>query len=125
MLGKCAPFLICLACSGAPPPEIGGAWTGKWSSGRGLTGPATVTFDQSGSSIKGTFTMDKSPCITGGTVEGSVDGQHLTGHLKSGTSHIEVDLTLTDTDRMDGTYDAVAAGLCSGDKGAVTLSREK
>lgn len=67
--------------------------------------------------------MDHSPCVTGGTLEGSVDGRHLTGDLKSGTSQIAVDLTLTTADRMDGAYDAIAAGLCTGDKGAVTLSR--
>jgi len=52
-----------------------------------------------------------------------LNGNELVAHLVSGTSKLEVTLTRTTEDRFDGSYDAVMAGLCSGDQGSVTLSR--
>lgn len=116
--------LLAAGCSGtSTAPDVGGSWSGQWSSPRGLSGPATVVIEQHGDAVKGSFTMQNSPCITGGTVDGSLSGNQLTAHLVSGSSRIEVALTRTTDTRLDGTYDAVMAGLCSGDQGSVTLSR--
>lgn len=116
VLGVCS-------CSGVPSVSVGGAWTGRWSSGRGLSGAASATIQQSGGSVRGTFSLEGSPCVTGGTLDGTVDDRHMVVHMVSGSSRIDADLTVTSPAELDGTYEAVVLGFCTGDTGSLRLAR--
>jgi hypothetical protein len=75
-----------------------------------------------GSPSNETFTMDHSPCVTGGTIE--LRRRQPSHRTFSRASRIEVDLTLTSPDRMDGTPPTPSRQVFArATKLGVTLSR--
>lgn len=112
--------------SKASPPtvNVSGNWSGSWLSSNGVSGGA-ITFlplMQNGSMLSGQINFTGSPCFSGGALSGVVSGSGFTGSLTAGSIRVDVDGTVTGN-QMNGTYDTVNAGACTGDTGTFTASR--
>ncbi|MFG2938276.1 hypothetical protein [Streptomyces sp. NPDC048282] len=82
---------------------LAGAWTGDWSTGFG-TGGFTATLAQDGSRLTGELKVDGVPCDLNGSLNGTVDGNHITfGSVNSAKK-----ITFTgsrDGDTMHGNFE--------------------
>jgi hypothetical protein len=102
--------------------DVSGTWTATWTSVSGQVGHGSLQLVQDGSSISGTALVQNSPCLANGDVSGSVAGDELSGAMTAGGASITFDTTV-DGSQMSGTYDAVAAGACTGDTGTFVAMR--
>lgn len=99
------------------PPALGltGAWNGAWvdTSPDTSAGTFTLTFAQTGNNLTGAIVVKGTPCITGGTVTGTVNGSTITFGAVSG----RVTITYTGSvsgNKMAGTYSAPTCGDAKG-----------
>ena len=81
-----------------PTPNLAGSWTGTWYPvGACDSLPAGATFNQQGSNVSGTFTVEKSPCTNvGGSFEGTLIGNQIFGGFHVGTSRAYAWATVSD-----------------------------
>jgi hypothetical protein len=105
-----------------PAVDVTGAWAGKWLSRTGAGGASKVTFTQRGSAVSGDFRFTGSPCFSAGRFEGTLTGGDLSGAITAGGIRVELSATVT-ASSIDGTYDAVSAGACTGDTGTFSATR--
>ncbi len=72
---------LMLSCGGgggggeAPPPtvDVTGTWSGTWASSNDIDhGNLSATLTQSGTSVSGTVSITESPCISSGSVSGTI-----------------------------------------------------
>jgi len=100
-----------------PSVSVTGSWSGTWRSQNGVdAGTMSFLLNQNGTALEGEFAVGGSPCWSGGTVSGNVCGDTISGSLSAGGIRVDVAATVTGT-QMNGTYNAVSAGACSGDTG--------
>jgi hypothetical protein len=91
---------------------ITGTWSGSWTLGGMVVGTVSVNLTQAGSSISGTMSVMESPCVSAGTVTGSVSGSSVAMHvLFSGGEEADLIGTMND-DQMAGTYE-LHTGACA------------
>ena len=86
---------------------MGGEWA---DSSSGATNSVNFVLRQQGSAVNGTITMDGTPCLTSGVVEGIVSGHDVTLNV----SQRELELTfegMLNGATMSGTYTNTCDGL--------------
>jgi hypothetical protein len=129
-----AASLLLFACSGSsggsitstssasPTADLSGRWSGQ-ASALGDTIPVTADLVQSGSTVSGSM---RSPggCITGGKVSGSLAGDTMSATVTSGDVVVVLNLTLSDDDQLDGTFDLPPSGVCAAQQGSLSLTRK-
>lgn len=110
------------ACSGGPTQDVdlAGSWSGTWVSANDATGGVTASFTQTQGVLSGTVEISGSPCITNGTIEGTVTGNNVAFGAVSGVDTINFTAQLG-SDTMSGTF-SVPAGACAG-TGTFQMSR--
>ena len=102
--------------------DVTGTWSGSWvSSGGGYSGNVTITLVQNGTSLSGTASVTGSPCLTSGSVSGTVSGNKVAYGVVSGQSTIEFNTTYA-SDTISGTY-SITAGNCAGEAGTCSITR--
>jgi hypothetical protein len=67
--------------------------------------------------------MTNSTCLEAAKLDGTVSGDDVLINVTSGDTKASVHFTVTTPDQIDGTYDAISAGICSGDTGIVDATR--
>ncbi len=100
---------------------ITGNWSGSWVSSSVGGGSLLVNITQSGSSFSATVSMSGSPCLSSGSLSGTITGNNIVGAIVSGGNTINFTLTFTSTS-VSGTY-SVTAGACAGDTGTISLNK--
>lgn len=108
----------------ATPPtvDVTGTWSGTWTSSNDIDhGNLAATLTQSGTSVSGTVSITESPCISSGSVSGTVSGNNVVFGVVSGTDTITYTATCTSTS-MSGTY-SVNTGECAGDTGTFSMTK--
>lgn len=102
--------------------DVTGFWSGSWSSSIVVQGGAvTAQLVQNGTVLSGSFTIDGSPCLNTGDIDGVVSGTSVDFTVTSGVDDIHISGTYNGT-LISGTY-SISMGLCAGDRGVFTLSR--
>jgi hypothetical protein len=81
-----------------------------------------MTLTQTGSSLKGTTSFSGSPCFSAGDVVGAIAGSDGSGGITAGGIRVDFSATIA-LSRMNGTYNAVSAGACTGDVGTFSAVR--
>jgi hypothetical protein len=94
---------------------VSGTWDGQWQTDRTpeAIGSFHVTFVQDGTKLSGPIQITGTPCITTGTITGTVDGNAI----RFGAVHGQQTITYTGTvvhSVMSGTYSAPSCGNSSG-----------
>ena len=102
---------------------ISGDWTGTWTSRTGVSGQITAAFSQRDSQIGGTISFTGSPCFDAAQVMEVMAGNSISGTATAGGIQVTLSATWTEPD-INGSYDAVSAGACSGDTGTFSLARQ-
>jgi hypothetical protein len=108
--------------SASPAADLTGDWSGV-ATALGQTISVHADIVQDGAAISGTF---RSPggCIGGGKMNGSVSGDALTGTVTSGDVVATLNLTVSDDDQLDGTFDLPPSGVCPAQQGSLSLTRK-
>jgi hypothetical protein len=108
----------------ASPADVSGSWSGNWNSADKVSGGSvSANFEQSGTSFSGSVTIGGSPCISNGSVSGTISGSDISFGVVSGASTITFTATVT-LDSMNGTYKVLdTTGFCAGDIGAFSMTR--
>lgn len=108
--------------SASPSADLTGEWSGV-ATALGQTISVHADIAQNGTAISGTF---RSPggCIGGGKMSGSIAGDSLTGTVTSGDVVANLNLTVSDDDQLDGTFDLPPSGVCPAQQGSVSLTRK-
>ena len=94
---------------------VSGTWDGQWQTDRTpeAIGSFHVTFVQDGTKLSGPIQITGTPCITSGTITGTVDGNAI----RFGAVHGQQTITYTGTvvhSVMSGTYSAPSCGNSTG-----------
>jgi hypothetical protein len=101
----------------APPSALGlaGSWNGTWkdTSPDTSSGTFTVAFVQTSNNLTGTIVVKGTPCLTNGTVTGTLTGGSIRFGAVSGLVTITYDGTISGG-TMQGTYAAPACGQAKG-----------
>jgi hypothetical protein len=111
---------------GLPTVDVTGTWTGTWASSNGInTGDIDATLVQTGGAVTGSVSFTGSPCFAGGPITGIVSGDTINASLIAGGIQVDLSGAVSGSgnDMMNGTYDTVSAGACTGDTGTITLTR--
>jgi hypothetical protein len=125
-------FLMMAACGGSSTSgtsssnessSLAGTWGGTWKSNSGVGGTVSMTITQNGNALSGTASMTNSTCLENAKLDGTISGDDVMIDVTSGDTKASVHLTVTAPGQIDGTYDAVSAGICSGDTGIVDITR--
>lgn len=92
----------------APKPtanDLSGTWSGTWANQTpdDSTGSFTLTWTQTGSQLSGSITITGTPCLTGGAITGSTDGQTISFGAVSGEVTVAYDGTVAGS-TMSGSY---------------------
>ncbi len=95
--------------------RLTGTWTGTWQDQTPdtMSGTFTVTWVQKGATVAGTITVTGTPCITAGTVTGTLSGNKITFGAVQGIRTISYNGTVG-KGTMSGTYDAPKCGEAQG-----------
>lgn len=109
--------------SSSESSSLEGAWTGTWKSNQGVGGAVTMSITQNGNALSGTASMTNSTCLENAKLDGTINGDDVLINVTSGDTRASVHLTVMSPGHVDGTYDAVSAGLCSGDTGIVDITQ--
>ena len=123
-------LLFVLSCgdgdsdSSRPPSvDVTGSWSGSWSSNNGIDGgSASLSAVQADASVSGSAFLSGSPCLSNGSFTGTVSGDRVSGSIRAGNSRIEISMNVSGN-QASGTYYSANAGICTGDRGTLTLSR--
>ena len=107
------------------PAPASGAVAGTWNGTYENTSPAgsgtfTINFTQTGSTLSGTISVQNTPCITEGTITGTLNGTTIAFGAVKGAVTIAYQGTLSG-DTMSGTYSA--GPDCGNAKGAWEATR--
>jgi hypothetical protein len=113
-----------LAPSSAPTAlGLGGKWSGTWTdtSPDSSSGTFSLTWAQTGSTLAGTIKVSGTPCLSGGTVTGTINGGTISFGAVSGQVKVTYDGSITGAGKMGGTYSASSA--CASAKGNWTATQ--
>lgn len=96
--------------------EIQGGWDGTWTSTSdpGVDGTFHIDFTRSGAVLNGSISITDTPCITTGTITGTLDGDNIEFGAVQGTQNIAYTGTISGSS-MSGTYAAPQCGNGTGD----------
>ncbi len=101
--------------------DVTGFWSGSWSSSIvNQGGTLSAQLVQTGTSLTGTFSIDGSPCISSGDIDGTISGLSIDFVVTSGIDDVHISGTLNGS-TIVGTY-SISIGLCAGDQGTFSLS---
>jgi hypothetical protein len=128
-----AAFLILfviLACSNSGDGDtrsssqnLGGAYTGSWSSSRSTdNGSVTANLQHDGDSVNGTIRFTRSPCFTSGTFNGDISDNDVSGDIDFGggqTANIDGTIQGNGTS-ISGSYQ-IDGGRCANDEGTFSI----
>lgn len=123
--------ILLTACSGGggssggdiTPVDINGSWKGTWSSSvTDESGTVSVVLLVNGTVISGSMDLSGSPCISTGSIDGTVSGNSVSFGVILGDDEIQFSSTYSDG-TISGTY-SVTSGLCSGDTGTFILNKD-
>lgn len=116
--------LALAACGGqsTPTPNLAGDWVGTWTSEIVVGGGSVAaTFVVNGGNMTGTVEIGNSPCLSEGTINGTVSGTDIFFGAVSGGDTVEFTAVQSGT-TLSGTYD-VTTGPCSADEGTFELEK--
>ena len=112
----------------SPPPKpsptggsLAGTWSGQWANQTPdqSTGGFTLTWTQKGSTLSGSITITGTPCLSGGSITGSISGSTITFGAVNGQVSVGYNGTVSGSS-MAGTY----ATDCGNARGTWTASRK-
>lgn len=109
--------------TGSASSSLAGSWTGSWKSNSGVGGTVTMQITQTGSTLSGTGSLTNSTCLENAKLDGTVNGDDVLIDVTSGDTKASAHFTMTAPGQLDGTYDAISAGICSGDHGIVDITQ--
>lgn len=120
-----AAALLLTACAPATrPTSLAGTWSGTWRSAHiDQGGNVSATFTHVGNTLSGSVALAGSPCLATGTLSGTVDGQGVSFGAIGSDDEVEFAGRLTGENTLAGTY-SVSAGMCEGDNGEFTVTRD-
>jgi hypothetical protein len=121
-----ALFLLFLAAcggSGAPAEMLSGEWVGPWFSRSGVGGTAKMTLAVDGENVTGMSSFTGSACASELDIQGTFHKDSFFGSLVAGGIRVDISTLLSADQQLVGTYSAVAAGVCTGDTGTLSLRR--
>ena len=111
----------CASQEATPAEVLEGAWEGTWTSVNGPTGTVEVEFERAGNTLSGTITIGGTPCLSQGTITGTVDGNNVAFGSVNAPDSIDFTAQLA-AKNLTGTY-SVGMGACAGDSGAFALDK--
>ena len=98
-----------------PIRNLSGQWQGTWQDTQGRSGTISMSLSQQNDHLSGQVLISNSPCLSTGTVSGSISGDHVSLTIQSGTDSATMDTELTtDNTYMNGEL-AYTSGECEGD----------
>jgi hypothetical protein len=100
--------------------NIHGTWTGTWTGEGTNTGPATLTLEQKGLTVRGTLELKHNQCISVASVVGRIDDDGFSGEVTAGAMSVHFSGDV-DLEEILGVYDALSTGPCPGERGNVRL----
>ena len=105
--------------------DASGGWSGTWTGANASgAGNMTLSLRQLGSQVSGEAIVLGAGCFAGGTVSATVSGDTISATASSGQVEMRMDGTLSSDDRtMGGTY-VFAGGVCTGQNGEWSVSRQ-
>jgi hypothetical protein len=94
---------------------LGGIWGGEYvsTSTPGSTGTFILDWTQTGSALSGTISVTNTPCVSEGTITGTVEGSQITFGAVEGAYSIAYEGTVSG-DSMSGTYSSPSCGNAAG-----------
>ena len=100
---------------------LAGQWNGTWQNSQPdhASGTFTLKWTQTGSNLSGTITINGTPCLTGGTIAGTVNGGAISFGVVSGEVQVSYDGSVSGN-KMQGTY----ATTCGNAKGAWAATKK-
>jgi hypothetical protein len=107
-----------------PTTDLTGKWSGRVVSQTGFAATFTSDLVQTGSSVSGS-TKSSGGCIGGGKLAGTISGDNVSVSVTAGDVRVDLKLTVSSPDQVDGTYDIAPAGGCPADRGSVSMSRTR
>ncbi len=96
--------------------DLSGTWSGTWANQTpdNAVGTFEIQWEQHGDKLVGTISIDGTPCLDGGSIEGTLrDGNSINFGVVQGQVEVLYAGTVKD-DQMSGTY-ATDCGKASGD----------
>lgn len=99
---------------GGDPRDLTGEWQGTWQDTEGDTGTITLSLTQTNDQLSGQATLFNSPCLSNGSVTGSVAGNDVTLTLQSGTATARLNFTISSDTYLSGDV-MFTSGTCSGE----------
>ncbi len=115
-----APMISC--ADSADWCDLSGHWSGAWTSQTAASGSLDTQLDVHGSDVSGTMTFAGSPCFDAAQLAGVLANKQVSGSATAGAMHVDVTASWVE-DHLEGTYDAVSAGACTGDGGTFKLEK--
>jgi hypothetical protein len=96
------------------PTDLNGTWTGTWqnSTPDQASGTFELTWARKASTMTGSIVIRGTPCLTGGSVSGTLSGAAISFGAVSGQVHVSYDGTIAGS-HMSGTY-ATSCGKARG-----------
>jgi hypothetical protein len=93
--------------STTPLGSLSGTWKGTWTNETpfAAVGTFTLTWAQQGTKLYGALGVEGSNCLTAGNVTGTIAGNKISFGAVEGDVTIEYVGTVSDDDRMVGTYE--------------------
>ena len=109
------------APTGPTGVTLAGTWTGSWESeAPGVSGTFTMKIEQTGSGFTGTIAIADTPCVSNGSVIGSVDGDTINFGAVEAENEVAFSGSISG-DSMSGTYQSPPA--CGSDSGTWKATR--
>lgn len=115
-------FVCLLLGCGADSLDASGAWSGLWTSSRGVGGGLTLNLTDNNGALSGSAVFSGSPCFSAGSFTGSRAGASLTGTFTVGGASIYLTGSVS-ASSISGSYRVGLAGACSGDQGSFNVNR--
>lgn len=107
----------------APSVDMSGNWSGSWISSNGIDrGTMLMSLMQNGSNLSGTGIIDSSPCFSSGNISGIVSKNNMASAILSGSLRIDFNGTMVENN-MNGSYDVINGGACTGNSGTWKVSK--
>lgn len=103
--------------------ELSGDWKGSWiSSSTNKTGSIKAKFLHTDSTLSGTFSLTDSPCMSNGTIYGTVSVSNVDMLIKGDGNTFKLSTTKDSNSNIKGTYN-ITSGRCKGSSGEVLLTQ--
>ncbi len=113
-----------MSCTDSPDwCDLSGHWSGTWTSQTTSSGSLDTHLDVHGSDITGMMTFAGSPCFDAAQLAGTLANKQVSGSATAGAIRVDVTAHWVE-DHLEGTYDAVSAGACTGDSGTFKLAKQ-